>query len=157
MWKIDKPEVAQALIKIAKTYGGVINPQAVVECAADERSVLHRYFEWDDTEAARKWRIEQARDLLAVVVEYLPDDVKRAHPIRVFYSLTDDRVCDGGYRTTVSILSDVAMHARLLEDARADMELFRRKYMRLTELKGVLDAMVGALRHVKAKRKHKAA
>lgn len=38
-------------------------PQDIVDAAAPAQSPLHRYFTWDDTEAARKCRLHEARGL----------------------------------------------------------------------------------------------
>ena len=37
--------------------GGVFGAEAVVEAARPEDAPLHSYFEWDDTEAARRYRL----------------------------------------------------------------------------------------------------
>jgi len=51
-------------IKCLEDSKGRITPKQVLETAKDKKSPLHSYFEWDDTEAAYKWRIEQARELI---------------------------------------------------------------------------------------------
>lgn len=55
--------IADRLVLLTQRCGGSLTPNAVVEDAQDESSPLHAYFEWDDTEAARQWRLEQARAL----------------------------------------------------------------------------------------------
>lgn len=45
---------------------GPLTPAKIVEAATDPSSPLHTLFEWDDTEAARNFRLDQAR---AVVQE----------------------------------------------------------------------------------------
>lgn len=47
---------------------GRLTPEAVVEAAKDPDSPGHAYFDWDDGEAAHKWRISQARSILSVKV-----------------------------------------------------------------------------------------
>ncbi len=46
---------------------GRLTPKKVLEAAADPDHVLHGEFDWDDTTAARKWRLEQARKLIRSV------------------------------------------------------------------------------------------
>jgi hypothetical protein len=46
---------------------GKLTPFDVIEAARDKTSPLHEYFEWNDTEAARLYRIEQARGLIRTV------------------------------------------------------------------------------------------
>ncbi len=52
--------------------GGRLSPEDVLRSAASTNSPLHDYFEWDDSAAAQKHRLEQARQLIRsvrVVVE----------------------------------------------------------------------------------------
>lgn len=58
-------EILDAIRKLE--VNGTITPDAVVIAASDENSVLHEYFDWDDSVAAKKWRIEQARVLIRKV------------------------------------------------------------------------------------------
>jgi hypothetical protein len=134
--------IREELLRLAKRDGGELKPEAVVRAARPESSPLHASFDWDDSEAAQRWRLHQARQLIRVVVTYEPgkdgDDV----PQRVFVSLTPDRKGEGvGYRLMVDVMADVEARAQLLADARSDMYLFRTKYRRLTELAEVFDAM----------------
>lgn len=62
-----KSEVRDLIRTMAETNGGRITPAEVVEAAKPEDSVLHPYFTWDDTEAARKCREDEARVLIRSV------------------------------------------------------------------------------------------
>ena len=46
-----------------------LNPPAIVERATNHKSVLHKYFDWDNSVAAEKWRLNQARDIANHVLE----------------------------------------------------------------------------------------
>ena len=140
----DKKVVAE-LRGLHKQNDGVLSPSVVVEAARPVKSALHKCFEWDDSVAAQQWRLEQARNLLRVVVELL--DVPDATPTRVFVSLSTDRTQEGGgYRSLVSVLSDTEMRKQLLADAVSDMRLFKLKYQKLSELADVVSAMTSAER-----------
>lgn len=61
-------EVAQALRAIARRNGGLLLPEKVLEAAeADPDSPLRPHFTWDDTEAAHKRRLDEARTLIRSV------------------------------------------------------------------------------------------
>lgn len=126
------------LLRIAQSHGGLLRPADVVQAARPSTSILHPHFEWDDTEAAEKYRLNQARALIRVTVEYIAPG--RSGPDRVFVSLSPDRSFGRGYRTIVSVLSDSDMRAQLLADAITELETFRRKYARLNELSEVFAA-----------------
>jgi len=58
---------AAAELKQLENRAGKLTPEQVVNAAADESSALHSCFTWDDSEAAAKWRIEEARELIRSV------------------------------------------------------------------------------------------
>jgi len=55
--------VDRELSYLVKTNGG-ITPQMVVDSAMPENSALHKYFEWNDTEAGKKYRVNQATAMI---------------------------------------------------------------------------------------------
>lgn len=57
---------------------GSLTAAEVLAAAESPDSPLHPYFEWDDTEAARKYREEQARQLVRAVVVRVDDIEERA-------------------------------------------------------------------------------
>jgi hypothetical protein len=57
-------EAQQRLLEIAKQNSWTLTPEAVVDDARDPGSPLHASFEWDDSEAARKYRLDQARTVI---------------------------------------------------------------------------------------------
>lgn len=59
-----KQDALNALMQLSKANGGKITADEVVRVAADPDSPLHSYFEWDDNEAANKYRTMQARALI---------------------------------------------------------------------------------------------
>lgn len=141
---ISNPKTIAALKRLSRESGGLLMPETVVDAARPASSPLHRYFTWDDTEAARKCRIDEARRLLRVTVEFIKDGKERTS-YRVFCSLSSDRE-EGGYRATASVMSNAQLREQLLEDAREEMRSFAKKYRALTELAEVFKAMKKALK-----------
>lgn len=58
------PEDALNEIKKAEVLFGKITAETVLNVAKDENSVLHGMFEWDDSLAAEKYRLSQARTII---------------------------------------------------------------------------------------------
>lgn len=115
-----------------------MQPEEIVEFASNETTALHALFEWDDTEAGRLFRLEQARHVLRMTIE-----VVREHhePIRAFVSLTSDRSAKGGYRRLRDVMNDEQLRAELLQDGLADLRLAKEKYGELQELAKVWGAV----------------
>lgn len=136
---MNEKSISAELKRIAKQHGGLLRPADVVEAAKSKTSPLHGKFEWNDGEAAQRYRLWQARELIRVTVEYLgPADEQML--TRVFVSLTPDRK-DGGYREISAVMSDSQQRRQLLSDAMDEMERFREKYAGLKELAEVFAAM----------------
>lgn len=76
------------LLKIREEHGK-LTPALVVQVARDEDHPLHSHFEWDDTVAAERYRLHQARQVIATVrVVYQRADgdlskVREFHSVRM--------------------------------------------------------------------------
>ena len=123
-------ELLFELERIRITNGGFLTPEAVVSAAKDEDNPLHPYFTWDDTEAAHRWRLEQARKLIRLSVTVIKQDTQ---PVRAYVSLLNDRG-KNGYRATIDVLSDEDLRDQLLQCALRELAAFRHKYSVLSEL-----------------------
>ena len=143
--------VRQELLEICRENRGVLRPEDVVEQARSPKSVLHGLFQWDDSEAAREYRLWQARELIRVSVVMLPE--AGGEPTRAFVSLMDDRTKEaGGYRCLTTVLGNARQRAALLEQALKELQYWQRKYQQLSELVPVFEARERVM-----KRKRKAA
>lgn len=132
-------KVVKELKRIAIKNGGLLQPEVVVEAARPITSPLHSRFEWNNTEAAQRYRIWQARQLISVTVETL---AATGESFDVFVSLSPDRGRKGGgYRVMTEVLSDDHMRAQLLQDALDELAIFRDKYQKLRELAVIFAAM----------------
>src|SRR4051812_35266483 len=68
---------------------GTLTPEVVVEEAADPSHPLHHRFEWNDDEAARKYRLLQAASLLRV--RYKADTGDDRADLRAFWVRRDSQ------------------------------------------------------------------
>lgn len=145
-------QVTAELHRIAEQHGGKLRPADVVKEARAKSSPLHSSFEWDDSEAAQRYRIWQARQLISVTVEYIGSG-QESKLTRVFVSLSPDRKQGGGYRSISTVMDNASQRRTLMADAVEEMERFQQKYSDLKELAEVFAAM----RKVKGGRKRVAA
>lgn len=150
--------ISDELIEIKGMNKGLLIPSMVVDYARNENTHLHKKFTWDDSEAAEKYRIWQARHIISlelVVVRLNPggkallvnsleiEKENKDKPVRAFVSLPLDRHSEDyrGYRSIADIMNDKDLREQLLESAREDMAIFRRKYGMLEKLAKVFSAM----------------
>lgn len=120
---------------------GKLTPEGVLHDARNIRSVLHPFFEWDDTKAAHKWRIDQASHLIrSVTVTLEPQELEPERTIRAFVPISagDD---SRSYVGTVRALGDVEMRKQVLAQAHSELGAVARKYRELKELSEVVQAI----------------
>lgn len=130
-WRIDNIFKADA----NKCYAEIldlknITPQAVLERAKDEKSELHKCFEWNNDVAAEKYRTIQAGNVIRML--YIEPKSEDTPPVRVL-SRTSDTV----YQPTRTFLTNTTEYEDLLQRALSELESFRKKYETLSELEQV--------------------
>lgn len=122
-----KAELAEALTKVERDEDGRLQPEAVVEAAANKRSPLHDEFTWDDAEAGHLYRIEQARTLIRVVhVEFADDGRDKRVPM--YINLIADRQFGGGYRETKEVLRSADLTRQLVDTAESELRGWMRRW-----------------------------
>jgi hypothetical protein len=133
--------IGEALETIRLENGGELHPQAVVADARDEKSPLHRYFEWDDRKAAEAHRVDQARALIRSIRVIEDNDPK---PRPAFLSIRSD---DGvGYRAIRDVLSSRDLRERLLAQAQRDLDAWTARYR---ELRDIVELVLPAQRELR--------
>lgn len=76
-----------ALVKLARERGG-LTPRRVISAAKAKTNPLHDYFEWDNSKAAERYRIQQAGALIrAIVFIELADNNAEPVVVREFHSI----------------------------------------------------------------------
>lgn len=111
-----------------------ITPENVLLAAEDEESELHKCFEWDDSIAAEKYRLSQARQIIQFLV------VKTetvSEPVRV-YQITSER---NVYQPTKLFLQQPDEYAILLNRAKDELKAIRKKYKQISELETIFEAI----------------
>ena len=86
---VEPEEVARELAKVASEEG-ILKPASVVEAARSESSPLHPCFTWDDSVAAEKQRLHEARLLIKCIRIERPE-TGRTEPVYVSVRTEDAR------------------------------------------------------------------
>ncbi len=116
---------------------GELTPQALVDESRPEDAPLHGFFEWDDEQAAERYREVQARQIIHSIEVISTVDKT---PVKAFVSL---RI--GGherrYQSTEVALSQPSSREMVLREAMAELKAFEKKYGRFSELAEVIAAI----------------
>lgn len=148
--------IEQELLRIEKKHGS-ITPSLVVEESTPKNAVLHHHFLWKDSEAAKKYREWQARQIISVVTFLHP---QMENPVRVFHNVTlmgkDEQGTPESYHVymrTIDILKNPEARNQLLERAHREASDFQIRYKSLIELDELISAMRRILPKIKEKLK----
>jgi len=128
----------------------VLLPADVVKVARSPSHPLHKRFDWDDTKAAHKWRLSQARDLIASVEIEWESSPGRMIKVQAYHHIRNEGT---GYYPTETIIQHESMRQALVreltEDARVmgqRLQTFRRDDKALRAVRGGIASTIRALR-----------
>jgi len=115
---------------------GRLKARDVVEDARDPDSPLHDCFEWDDSRAAERFRIVQARRLIRTV-EYVKLGSKLLVPSVAYVRDPEAKAREGGYVRTVDLASDKDRARAAMRDELARVTSLLERTLRLAEALGL--------------------
>lgn len=139
--KVDANAAGAELEKIERE-NGEITSKAVVEVAKSEQNVLHKLFDWDNKIAGEKWRLTQARSIIAALV--VVPEKKGGYDKRAFVNIVNDPENPShpprfiNYETA---MNDEETRNILLANAMRELHVFKEKYKKLKELAKVIEAI----------------
>lgn len=99
---------------------------------------MFKCFTWDDSKAADKWRLQEAR----IIVSSLRIEViepEKEEPKRFRMMVKTDK--ESGYKDILKVVKNPDEYAALLERAKRELNAFKEKYKTLSELDLVFEAI----------------
>jgi len=140
---LDAEQCEREMNKIARS--GLLTPEALVESARDKDSALHDGFTWDDTEAAKAWRIEEAKAIIRAIV-YVEETENGPREVRCFVNVRDqndegENERSGRYVPIGLAMSNAEMRHYVLQVALRDAHAYAEKYRDFEELARIVRAI----------------
>jgi len=138
-WKVSVFKAnAEKCYQEIQQIGKEVTPQQVVAAAEDPNCELHKCFEWDDSSAAEKYRLYQARNVMNNLIVVRHEVENKKEPIQFRVMMKNETTPGSGYKPTVIMVKDEDEYAKLLEQARRELRAFKQKYSCLSELAEIL-------------------
>ena len=136
--KVSAQVAGEHIEELEKEHGEV-TPQILLDDSRPEDAVLHCLFEWDDTAAAEKWRIQQSKNIVGnlVAVSVESSDSEDGE-VRAFVNI-NNRNEKASYISTVTALSNKETKQRVLRNAEIELEMFTKKYSGLINVASILE------------------
>lgn len=137
---MNKDQLAE-LEMLRQEAGGTLRPEAIVEFAHSANTALHSAFTWDEGEAAVRWRIHQARQVIRAAVTMLPRPDGGLVPVRAYVFSAPQ----GTYALTADVMKDDDATGALLRQMRLDVERAVARYRRHAALAPHIAGALSAL------------
>lgn len=107
------------LLNIKNKYGE-LTAKNVLKEASKKRNPLHAYFDWDDGEAAFKWRLHQA-NMIIVRAKVTIEHHEEKH-INAFVSVKSDEEQPPRFVHVADAISDSVLASQLFEQLHSKIE-----------------------------------
>ena len=146
----DKAIATQEIVALAQTHGH-ITPELVLDAATKPNSPLHRFFDWNDGEAAHKYRLLQAATMIRRIKVTITGGNEETVRVRAFVNVKeevsddpeseDEPTAKGIYVPLETAIEIPCYKSQMLEQCQRDIDAFRNKYRGLTEAASIIEAM----------------
>ena len=131
LYKADANKCANEIMSL----GEDVSPAQIVEYARKPNTELHRCFTWNDAEAANKYRIYEARQVVCNLIVHKENGEKQEPtPIRLFHKTEN-----GHYKPLTLIVQNEDEYESLLRQCREALQSLKRKYSSLSEYQEIWD------------------
>ena len=131
LYKADADKCANEIMSL----GEDVSPAQIVEYAKNPDTELNKCFTWNDAEAASKYRIYEARQVVCnLIVHKENGDKQEPTPIRLFHKTEN-----GHYKPIQVIVQNEDEYASLLRQCKEALESLKRKYSSLSEYQEIWD------------------
>ena len=124
---------------------GMLTPPLIVEDARNDERETHKLIEWNETTAAEKYRLEQARHIMRniIVVKSEPVQEEKQEPkIIKFRAFENVDVEEGRFFMPMQVaVSRDDTRSYMLKQAMMALNSFRQKYGMIKELAAIIDAI----------------
>lgn len=125
------PNVAGSVCEELSRKGN-LTAKGLVDVSRPEDAPLHPEFEWDDYEAAERWREQQARKIIQSLIVVSESNML----VRKFVNIS---ISTPVYEDIDVVIRNEEKRQSLLDMAKRDLEIFRHKYSTLKELSDLFE------------------
>ena len=140
--KLDPEKVATCLKKL----GSDVTPKSVLDMARNEKHLMHNYFEWDDTVAAEKYRVDQARylirNLTVTIIRKDKDPTTTRKYVSLGAGLSDGK--ESTYKTVEVVLGNTSYRDQAIRKVWNQLLSIKQRYESFDEFSEVWKAIDSA-------------
>ena len=140
------PEVIDEVLEVQKVYG--LTAENILRKASKKSSSLYEFFDWDNSSAGEKWRLQQARGLINEIKIVVDDkELYAFESVNVVISdaeIKNDKNSKFGnreYKTIIEIMNNEDYKMQLIHRALAEANYWKEKHLELIELNSIFSSI----------------
>jgi len=134
MAKIKRVDITAELVKVRKKQG-TLTAKGLLKAAKAKRHPLHACFDWEDTQAAGKWRVHQANLLISQAKVTITANKEKT--IHAFVSVKTDKGRE--FINTVDAIGDGRLLLQIFEQLNSRIENIQEQLSILGLLQGTIE------------------
>lgn len=135
-------QVAGEVMEKIEERDGTLTKEAFLEESRPEDAPTHKCFEWNDTVAAEKYRLDQSRHIInGIVVNVIKVDGEEEKAPAFVNVAVREKSDNATYRNIHVSMNDMEYRKQVLKNALYELNLFKRKYALYKELDVVFEAI----------------
>lgn len=127
-------KVIQEILKIKEEKG--LTAENVVDKAKDKSNILHDFFVWNDSEAGRLYRKQQARALINEIKIIVED--KELYAFESVNISLNESMSKKEYKTLVEVLDNDGYKEQIINRAIRELKYWKNKYDKLLEFRDLV-------------------
>lgn len=136
------PDIVGGVIEEIETRDGEVTREAFLDASRPEDAPTHSMFEWDDSIAAEKYRLDQSRKII-VALQIVYEDAQEEREVSAFVNVKNERTAV--YKNVVDALSDEESRALIIERITREVEALIERNKGVEELADILRAALERL------------
>lgn len=148
-WRVSHSVSADVVGKVMEEIearDGEVTKEAFLEASRPEDSPTHKCFEWDDSVAAEKYRLNQAYHVILDLEVTVAEDTSGSRTPAYVNVIQKTSSESAKYKSIDIAMSDDEMRMNVIRNALSEFEKTKVKYSHLVELTSIFTAIESAER-----------
>lgn len=141
----DAQKVGEELEEVERQ--GTLEASHILEYAERHKdSELYKCFEWDDSEASRKYRLQQARNIICSISLEIREEPRKTQ--RVYVNIKDKDTEEKTFKNINEVINNDEEYQQLVEKAKTELIRCKEKYEDLVNKEDLKEIIFEIYRNV---------
>lgn len=134
-YAVEAKVVGKVVEKIEKR-DGLVTREAFLDASRDEKSPTHSMFEWDDTIAAEKWRLDESRKIITALQIVYEDNNKQEKTAPAVINVVAEKTAK--YQNIITALSAEESRELIIKRLKNEVSQLIERNRHIDELADIL-------------------